>query len=148
MLRVDLPVFGRLFDFLLEDELSHLPSGSVVGLHARSLPFPGRSEPAVEIEVADNGPGLPTASLRSLLDPFLVRLGEKLEYGLNLMACYLVVYHHGGRIEVKDREAGGTVFLLTFPVTPTVATAELREQEFLSRVLLNDALWERLLATG
>jgi two-component system probable response regulator PhcQ len=147
-LRVDAPVFSRLFDFLLEDELCNLPKNSRLEFRARKVELPGHVEPGVEIEVVDNGPGLPAAALRSVLDPFQVRQAEKLEFGLNLMACYFVVYHHGGQIDASDRADGGARYRLTLPTRPAPAVDAVREQEFLNRVLLNDALWERLLTTS
>ncbi len=147
-LTVDGAIFRRLFDFLLEDELTNLPAGSRISVRARSLVPPGAAESVVQIELEDNGPGLPEKALRSVFDPFFIRNGNPQEFGINLMACYFIVYHHGGRIEVQNREGQGLTLTMTFPTRPQPVTGHTNEQEFLAKVLLNDRLWEKLLATG
>jgi K+-sensing histidine kinase KdpD len=68
------------------------------------------------------------------------------EFGVNLMACYFLVYHHGGKIAVKSQPGRGTVFTISIPLKPKEITGGANDKEFLSRVLMNDALWEKLLA--
>ncbi|MCX8108142.1 MAG: response regulator [Verrucomicrobiae bacterium] len=147
-LLVDLPRFERLFDLLLEDELNYLPSGCRIWLRVTKVPDNDSVAPGVEIEISDNGPGLSETALRSVFDPLVIRQGTDLDYGLYLMAAYFIVYHHDGRIEVRPRQEGGTSFRIFLPATPNSKTGSVRDQEFLRRVLLNDALWERLLSTA
>lgn len=148
LLKVDLPTFQRLFELLFEDELGHLPQGSHLWLRADKTPADDPASPGVAIEIEDDGPALSEAELRSVFDPLVARQTDKFDYGINLMAAYLVVYHHNGRIEVRARDGGGTVFRIVLPVQPGTKTGLAREQDFLDRVLLNDSLWERLLMTG
>lgn len=135
--------FQRLFDLLLRDEMISLPDGSHIFLTARSLPG---EEQEVEIEVRDDGPGLPREALRSVFDPFFLRTDNHQELGINLMACYFIVYHHGGRIEVRSQDGQGVTFTLTFPMRPKEASPAEEEEAFVTKVLMNDALWERLIA--
>lgn len=145
---VDMKLFNRLFDLFFEDELNRLPPRSRIWVNIRKAPANDIVAPGVEIELSDNGSGLSENGLRSVFDPLVLREGSNLDYGLNLMAAYLVVYHHNGRIEVAPRPEGGTVFRVFLPANPTTKTDAMREQEFLNRVLLNDTLWEHLLTTG
>ena len=145
-IQVDQPKFGRLFELLLKDELTNLPEGSRITFQARALPAAAGRDAEVQIEIHDNGPGLPQEALRRVFDPFVVRIDDPQEFGINLMACYFIVYHHGGRIEVKSPAGGGTTFLLTFPVNPPSGFSRQGEQAFLSKVLMNETLWEKLLA--
>jgi hypothetical protein len=64
------------------------------------------------------------------------------------MICYLLVYHHGGTIKVQNQEQGGTVFTLTFPTKPKVQSGQGSGEDFLPKMLLNEMLWEKLLAGG
>ena len=57
------------------------------------------------MELEDNGPGLPQEALRNLFDPFMVRSDSPGEFGINLMACFFIVYHHGGIIRA-DSDVG------------------------------------------
>jgi hypothetical protein len=62
------------------------------------------------------------------------------------MACYFIVYHHGGKIDVRSEEGQGVTFTLTFPMQPKLDSPAEEEQAFLNRVLVNDAFWERVIA--
>jgi len=62
------------------------------------------------------------------------------------MACYFIVYHHGGRIDVQNRKGQGVSFRLTFPLRHTIASPAEEENSFVTTVLMNDALWEKILA--
>lgn len=62
------------------------------------------------------------------------------------MTCFFIVYHHGGQIDVKSQPGQGTTFLLTFPTTPPARSSIQEEKELLPKLLLNESLWEKLLA--
>src|SRR2546423_8277732 len=117
-LRVDKPKCDRLFELLLKDELVSLPSGSEIVVSGSLVPSPQANEPEVAIQVRDNGPGLPKEALRLIFDPFVVRSDSPMEYGINLMACYFIIHHHGGKIEAKSDGGQGTTFNLRVPVNP------------------------------
>ena len=146
-LQVDKLKFCRLFELLLKDELASLPPGSRILLSA-SRPQPGLAEKEeIEVVLSDNGPGLPEEALRLVFDPFLVRNDSPLEYGIHLMACYFIVHHHGGRIQARSKAGEGTTFTLRLPTHPPQAAPPQQEHEFLQQVLLNDALWEKLISS-
>jgi len=140
-LQADKPKFYRLFELLLKDELASLPAGSRITLTAESQKDSTR--PEILVRLSDNGPGLPQEALRVLFDPFVVRGDTPSEYGIHLMACFFIVYHHGGRIDAKSQPGRGTTFTICLPLNPERA-APPSEQEFLQKVLLNEELWEKL----
>lgn len=142
-LLVEREKFQRLFDLLLKDEMISLPPGHRIFLSAR---LGTDAEQELKIELRDDGPGLPREALRSVFDPFSLRLGSHHEFGINLMACYFIVYHHGGRIDVQNQEGHGVTFILTFPLRPKSASLVEDEEAFITKVLMNDAFWERLVA--
>ena len=135
--------FQRLLELLLKGEIISLSSGDhiVLSAHHRS-----GEEDVVEIEVKDNGPGLPGDALRAVFDPFFVHMDKYQEFGINLMACYFIVYHHGGKVDVRSEEGQGVTFTLTFPMQPKLDSPAEEEQAFLNQVLVNDAFWERVIA--
>lgn len=145
VLTVDRLKFQRLFELLLRDEFVSLPPGCRISIEARAKEGGADARPEVEIEVRDNGPGLPKEALRLIFDPFALRSDSPLEYGLNLMAVYFIVHHHCGRIEARSEEGKGTTFVLTFPVNCAQAL-KTDDQQFLEKVLLNESLWEKLMA--
>ena len=139
--------FHRLFELLLRDELASLPGGATVTFSGRHVTDTTSGLPEVEILLRDNGPGLPKEALRLLFDPFVVRMDIPSEYGINLMACFFIVHHHGGRIEAQSDESKGTTFIIRLPVNPSQTPTEDR-QEFLQKILLNETLWEKLISTS
>jgi two-component system probable response regulator PhcQ len=145
-LQVDRTKFGRLFELLLKDELAMLPAGSRVTFSAE-LQNAG-AKPEIVVQISDNGPGLPQEALRVIFDPFVVRGSVPSEYGINLMACFFIVHHHGGKIEAKSQPGQGTTFTLRLPLKPEPAAPPQGEAEFLQKALLNENLWEKLLASG
>jgi two-component system probable response regulator PhcQ len=147
VLNVDKPKFYRLFDLLLKDEIASLPAGSRITLSAGLLNHRPADKQAVQVQVTDNGPGLPQEALRVVFDPFVVRSDSPMEYGIHLMACYFIVHHHGGRIDARSEAGQGTTFTLQLPVNPTQAAPAQNEQEFLQKVLLSQSLWEKLISS-
>jgi two-component system probable response regulator PhcQ len=143
-LRVDKPKFDRLFELLLKDEVVSLPAGSEITISASSV-VGANAESDTEILVHDNGPGLPKEALRLIFDPFVVRTDSPMEYGINLMACYFIVHHHGGSIEARGGEGEGTTFKIRFVKNPNLPSPVEENQNFLEKVLLNETLWEKLL---
>ena len=115
-LQVDKPKFCRLFELLLKDELAMLPAGSRITFSAE-LQNAG-AKPEIVVQITDNGPGLPQEALRVVFDPFVVRGSVPSEYGINLMACFFIVHHHGGKIEAQSQPGHGTTFTLRLPLKP------------------------------
>ncbi len=74
---------------------------------------------AVEIFVADNGPGVPAADREIVFERFR-QAGDPLTdkpggFGLGLAICRRIVAQHGGRIWVEDAPDGGAVFKVHLP---------------------------------
>src|SRR6266550_3717687 len=146
-LQVDKPKFYRLFELLLKDEIASLPPGSRITLSATSLNNAPPGKDAIQVQLSDNGPGLPKEALRLVFDPFVVRSDSPVEYGIHLMACYFIVHHHGGRIDARSQEGQGTTFTLRLPTNPNVIQLAQNEHEFLQKVLLSETLWEKLISS-
>jgi len=146
LLHVDKPKFDRLFELLMKDEVATLPPGSRVTWSA-TLKEPRPGEKQVQIQVKDNGPGMPKEALRLVFDPFVVRSDSPMEYGIHLMACYFIVHHHGGHIDAHSAPGEGTTFTISLPLNPGQIPANSEgDTEFLQKVLLSDTLWEKLIS--
>ncbi len=143
-LYVDGPKFHKLFEMLLQEELASTPTGGVVTIAGRALGG-GDLPQEVEITVSDSGPGIPSEALRSVFDPFYVRSGNPHEVGLALMTCFFITYHHGGKIEART-SGKGVSYILTFPAQPEILSPSENERDLFKRVLLNEAIWEKLLS--
>jgi two-component system probable response regulator PhcQ len=148
MLHVDKPKFYRLFELLLKDEIASLPAGSSVKVSAAKSNGSAPDEAEIQVQVSDNGPGMPKEALRLVFDPFVVRSDTPTEYGIHLMACYFIVHHHGGRIDARSEHGNGTTFTLRLPLNPEqTPTASQSDTDFIQKVVLNDSLWENLISS-
>jgi two-component system probable response regulator PhcQ len=138
--------FEHMFQLLLKDEIDVLPAGSRLALTARPQRF--ATEPvSIQFTLQDNGPGLPQGALRSVFDPFAIRHEDAPDFGLNLMAVYFLVYHHGGHIQAENTPGQGALFKIDLPLLASAPpSTEASSRDFVTKVLMNDLLWERLLA--
>ena len=138
-LQVDKPKFDRLVELLVKDELAMLPAGSRITFTAE---LQGAE---IAIQLTDNGPPLPQEALRVVLDPFVVTSGKPSEYGINLMACFFIAHHHGGKIEAQNLTDAGNCFTIRLPLKPGIVTPSTNDAEFLKKALLNEGLWNQLI---
>ena len=144
-LKVNRPKFCRLFNLLFRDEIANLPVGSRVTLSAETVSL-GPDKKGIQIQVSDNGPGLPQEALRLVFDPFVVRSDSPMEYGIHLMACYFIVHHHGGRIEARNETGMGTIFTIRLPLDPSDTIPAATDTEFFQKTMLNEGLWKNLIS--
>jgi two-component system, sensor histidine kinase and response regulator len=98
----------RAIENLLANALKYTPGGKDVSVAVRHLPG------AVEVDVADRGPGIPADLKASMFDKFgsveAKKGGTRKGFGLGLYLVKLVAEGHAGGAEVLDRDGGGAVF--------------------------------------
>ena len=73
---------------------------------------------AVEIDVGDNGVGIPADVLPKIFEPFFSTKEAENGVGLGLSVVYGIVQRHGGQIDVDSNVGSGTTFHLTLPRQP------------------------------
>jgi signal transduction histidine kinase len=83
--------------------------GGVVRVDARAL------DGACEIDVIDDGPGMPTKALENLFQPF-VGAARKDGSGLGLAIAQELTALQGGKLELVSTTTDGTVFRVTLPL--------------------------------
>jgi two-component system, NtrC family, sensor kinase len=84
-----------------------------VWIATRSVP----GEPAVVLEVRDNGEGIPQEVTSKIFDPFFTTKEEGKGVGLGLAVVYGIVEAHHGDIEVRSEVGRGAVFTVTLPLS-------------------------------
>jgi len=82
-----------------------------VSISARNTP----AGDAVEIDVSDNGCGIPEKNISSLFTPFFTTKEMGKGTGLGLAIAYGIVKMHSGNITVKSRPDEGSVFTIRIP---------------------------------
>jgi len=126
---IDELLIEQVFINLLENAAKYTPPGTPISVKA----WPEGD--AVVVEVADRGPGIPSAERENVFRKFyrsakaddLGRIGGT---GLGLTICRGIVTAHGGRMWVGENPAGGATFRFTLPVegrAPEARAAESAE---------------------
>jgi two-component system NtrC family sensor kinase len=87
-----------------------MPSGGVVEI--RTAAHNG----SVEVEIIDNGGGIPREHLNRIFDPFFTTKSSGRGTGLGLSVSYGIVKEHSGKVDVRSTPGKGTSFRLEFPV--------------------------------
>lgn len=114
-LQVDSDLISQVLLGLLGNAAEAMPEGGTIELDARQV------DGAVQLRVADRGPGVPAALRDRIFDPFFTTRARGT--GLGLAIARQIVEAHGGRIEVTDADGGGACFVVTLPSVPARALA-------------------------
>lgn len=69
----------------------------------------------VQVEVEDDGVGIPDANLERIFDPGFTTKGVRVGTGLGLSISFQIVQEHHGRIEVDSRLGQGSKFTVCIP---------------------------------
>ncbi len=69
-----------------------------------------------EVEVKDNGNGIPSKVLDKIFQPFFTTKPTGQGTGLGLSLSYDIVKAHGGELKVETKEEEGTTFIISLPV--------------------------------
>jgi signal transduction histidine kinase len=75
----------------------------------------GHSGPLVQVDVTDDGPGVPPDVMDRIFSPFFTTKPQG--SGLGLAIVRKIVNAHDGRIDVSGNPSGGTQFRVTLPVS-------------------------------
>ncbi len=132
MADVDHSRLGRAIGNLLDNALKYSPGGGVVSVRLRRQLIPraaagessGDAAPPsawAEIEVSDQGVGVPPADLPLIFERFHRGgnvVGRIAGTGIGLASAQQIVKHHGGEISVTSREGAGSTFTIRLPLGP------------------------------
>lgn len=81
----------------------------------------------IEIQVCDDGPGIPEASLARVMEPFVrleaSRSRETGGVGMGLAITASIAHDHGGELVLANRDGGGLTATLSLPRLPGPNTA-------------------------
>ncbi len=92
---------------------------SLVPLKARPLDLDSKPLPPahfVEIQIQDQGPGIPESIRAKIFDPFFTT--KEKGTGLGLSIVYSVIQNHSGAIRLDSVMGEGTIFFIFLPASP------------------------------
>lgn len=109
----------QIFTNLLTNAFEALGGVGDVAVVARQLADEGPAGeppgPMLQVEVTDNGPGMPAEVMDKIFSPFFTTKPQG--SGLGLAIVRKIVDAHDGRIDVGVVDQGGTRFCVTLPVS-------------------------------
>jgi two-component system, NtrC family, sensor kinase len=103
---------------LIMNAIDAMPRGGNLWLHTR---FSGCDQ--VQIEVRDDGSGIPPEILPRIFEPFLTTKETGRGVGLGLAVSHSIIERHSGKIEVQSELGKGTTFMVTLPLNVPVEAA-------------------------
>jgi PAS domain S-box-containing protein len=121
-LALDAGRIEQVLENLLANAVQHAPRGTCVRLTA-DLREGGQ---AVAFRVEDEGPGIASADLERLFEPFFSR--RQGGTGLGLPIVHRIVEAHGGMVGAANRPQGGAAFTVTLPVPTPETVSALRDR--------------------
>ena len=113
-LRMDEDALGRVLSNLVKNASEAMPQGGTVRVTARRAL--SLRNPAVLIQVADNGPGIPAWAVDQIFEPgWSTKMQQKSACGLGLAIVRELVEAAGGTVRVGSTPRRGTIFELRLP---------------------------------
>jgi len=101
---------------LVMNAIDALPNGGNLTLNSHPLPGTGN----IQIEVRDDGVGMPPDVLANMFEPFFTTKEHGRGLGLGLAISRNIVDRHAGKIAVASEAGRGTSFTITLPVHSNV----------------------------
>ena len=102
---------------VLENALKYTPQGSPITISAWA------TEQNATIEIADQGPGLPSGAELRVFDKFFRAIPEQGQgVGLGLAIAAAIMQAHGGSLSARNRPEGGAIFCFSIPLEGTPPT--------------------------
>ncbi len=98
----DATLIGQVLMNLVENALKYTPADTPIEITASTI------ERAVEVEVADSGPGVPVGHEEAIFEKFHRVSNTSVGMGIGLTICRGIVTAHGGRIWYERRERGSS----------------------------------------
>jgi two-component system, OmpR family, sensor histidine kinase KdpD len=111
LVEYDALLMERVFANLIENAAKYTPAGSRIRIAARAEPD------RLQVQVCDDGPGLPPSREQAIFEPFErgSREDARPGVGLGLALARAIVQAHAGTLTAGPAPGGGACFTVTLP---------------------------------
>jgi len=116
----DPPQIEQVLLALIQNAIDAMPKGGNLWIQGRL----DATRPELELEVRDDGMGIPAEILPQIFEPFLTTKESGHGVGLGLAISRSIIEQHNGKIEVHSEAGKGTKFTLTLPVVQSSVSVE------------------------
>ncbi len=106
---IDADQMQQVFLNLLVNADQAMPSGGLIVIATRL----SKDQHHIEIEVSDQGPGLPEEDLNRVFEPFYST--KSTGTGMGLSIVLQITQAHNGEVMVTNRDEGGAAFVVSLP---------------------------------
>jgi len=127
VIHADRQQLRQVFLNLFTNAADAMPDGGRLVPRVRPGALPP-DRPAVVIEVADTGTGIPPELLTRVLEPFFTTKDEGKGTGLGLAICRRIVQQHHGTLEVESHVGAGTTVRIALPIRPDTNVTSLHAE--------------------
>jgi signal transduction histidine kinase len=101
---------NQVFLNLLSNAFHAIPGNGDVWIRTRT------SDGFVEVEIEDNGAGIPKENMKRIFEPFFTTKPVGQGTGLGLSISYGIIEQHQGKIHVTSAPSKGTSFVVRLPI--------------------------------
>jgi signal transduction histidine kinase len=108
---------NQVWTNLIDNAIDAVSEGGAITLRVRT------SDVWLEVEVVDDGPGIPDEIQHRIFEPFFTTKGVGVGTGLGLGIAQLIIRTHQGHIEVRSRP-GETVMCVRLPMVRSSPVGE------------------------
>jgi len=119
---IDSEKMKQVFLNLLSNAVDFTPEGGRIEILTSNSSMSGRRK-GIQIEVKDNGIGIPQYMINKIFDPYFTTKHKSNMHngtGLGLFIAHQNIQDHQGTIEVKSEVNKGTTFIINLPTDPSV----------------------------
>ena len=108
-IKADRDRLNQVFSNLFINAVEAMPRGGEIMIYSGS-----NGNNKVEIQVSDNGIGIPPENLRKIFSPYYST--KEQGFGLGLSLTHNIIHKHRGKIAVSSEKGKGTMFTIQLPV--------------------------------
>ena len=123
----------QVFTNLIINAMHASPPDTEIQVVTRYSPALGEFDGTVEVQIIDQGKGIPRENLKKIFEPFFTTKEVGKGTGLGLSVSYGILKEHGAEIKVDSEVDKGTCFTITFPLQKSYKSTDTNTEEYIDK---------------